>query len=473
MIDYFKIAKFFLCLSVLSVAIVSTATLFPFIVGKYAWFRTSVDLALIFFLLGLLFSSQNSSNSQYWENRLSQIFKSPLVIAVTVFMIVFVLAGFFGVDPAFSFWSNFERGEGGFQIIHLWLFFILLSVLFKEENDWQRFLKWILVGAALMVFYGIAAHLKSIDPKTFGRFIGESFNSPGFRFMGSIGNPAYVATYLIFALVYILYLLAVKYGRRLKSAGALFLIAAAIFFFIFFLLAATRGAFLGLGAGIVAVLTYLGFSLKKWRKKFMMSAAIFVLVIVLLVNFRQTTFIKKLPFSRIFDVSFTTETFQHRLIMWKIALKGFQERPLLGWGPENYLHIFEKHFDPAYYVPGQPLGAWFDRAHSVYFDYLAEIGALGLLSYLAIFAVFYWQFFKKARTYPGFKRSEMNNNSHSGQSKSAANQLKSVPSPFESALFFALPITYLVQGLVLFEVLPIYMNLFLFLAFSNYKFTEK
>jgi hypothetical protein len=47
---------------------------------------------------------------------------------------------------------------------------------------------------------------------------------------------------------------------------------------------------------------------------------------------------------------------------------------------------------------------------------------------------------------------------------------KSVLSPFESALIFALPIAYLVQGLVLFEVLPIYINLFLFLAFAAHKF---
>ena len=47
---------------------------------------------------------------------------------------------------------------------------------------------------------------------------------------------------------------------------------------------------------------------------------------------------------------------------------------------------------------------------------------------------------------------------------------KSVLSPLESALIFALPIAYLVQGIVLFDVLPIYMNVFLFLAFAAYRF---
>jgi len=36
-----------------------------------------------------------------------------------------------------------------------------------------------------------------------------------------------------------------------------------------------------------------------------------------------------------------------------------------------------------------------------------------------------------------------------------------------------LPIAYLIQGLVLFETLPLYLNLFLFLAFANYKFNGR
>ena len=129
MIDYFKISKFFLYLVPLSVVIVSTSTLFPFIVGKYAFFRTTVGLALIFYLIGLLFNKQQLSivNSQ-----LSNVFKRPLVIAVSIFVFIFILAGFFGVDTANSFWSNFERGEGGLQLLSLWLFFILLILLFRE-----------------------------------------------------------------------------------------------------------------------------------------------------------------------------------------------------------------------------------------------------------------------------------------------------------------------------------------------------
>src|SRR3989338_6798088 len=134
--NYFKISKFFLYLAPFAIILITPSTLFPFIVGKYVWFRTSVDLALIFFLLGVLLDNYRVNELKLYEN-LSKLIRNPLVIAVTLFAAVFVLAGFFGIDPANSFWSNFERGEGGLQMIHLWLFFSLSILLFREEKDWR------------------------------------------------------------------------------------------------------------------------------------------------------------------------------------------------------------------------------------------------------------------------------------------------------------------------------------------------
>ncbi|MFA4872125.1 MAG: hypothetical protein WC610_03685, partial [Patescibacteria group bacterium] len=45
-----SVCKFFLYLVPFSAVIVSRSTLFPFIVGKYVFFRTTVALAAIFFI---------------------------------------------------------------------------------------------------------------------------------------------------------------------------------------------------------------------------------------------------------------------------------------------------------------------------------------------------------------------------------------------------------------------------------------
>ena len=458
MVNYFKLSKFFLYLVPLSFTIVSNSTLFPFIVGKYAFFRTTVGLALIFYLIGLLFNKQQLSivNSQ-----LSNVFKRPLVIAVSIFVFIFILAGFFGVDTANSFWSNFERGEGGLQLLSLWLFFILLILLFREEKDWQKLFILAIIGGIGMALYGFLAALGA------EKFIGPKFSDSGFRFSGSIGNPAYTAAFSIFMMFYAAYLIVSKYRQRLFSAGSLALFGTIIFFSAVFLLAATRGAFMGLVAAVISFLGYFIFSKKELRKWMFPAIGIILIAVSLMIYFKDTALIKSIPGSRIFDISLSANTWQHRTYMWKIAIDGWKERPILGWGPENYIYVFSRHFNVNYYNPSEGFGAWFDRAHSVYFDYLVETGILGLLSFLGIWIVFYWQHIINSKSQiTNFKQIQ-------NSIRQSANKIQNSLSSIEPALLFALPIAYLVQGIVLFDVLPIYFNLFLFLSFAAYKFSKQ
>lgn len=159
---------------------------------------------------------------------------------------------------------------------------------------------------------------------------------------------------------------------------------------------------------------------------------------------RNTPFIQKLPEGRLLQLSLSDATAQTRLWVWGEAWKGFLERPVLGWGPENFTTVYDQHFDPRFYVPGQSTETWFDRAHSVYFDYLSETGIFGLLSYLGIFGVFIWEFFK----------------SHKNK----------VGSVVLSGIVLAIPIAYLGQGIAIFDVFPMYLSLFLFLAFATHFF---
>ncbi|MEK7568216.1 MAG: O-antigen ligase family protein [Patescibacteria group bacterium] len=472
MINFLKISKFFLYLAPLAVILVTPSTLFPFIVGKYVFFRITVGLALIFFLIAWAFGGGSRVS-----NPVSRILKSPLAVAVSVFVFIFLAAGFLGVDPTYSFWSNFERGEGGLQILFFYAFFLLLFLVFKEESEWRKMFLFSLVAASLMIFYGIGAGLKYVDMEMitvtqngaltevpsgnggpyfqwFKNFIGPKF---GDRFQGTIGNSAYVAAYLIFAMFYAAYLLIDKYRHRFKSFSFFALAVAVVFFMTFFFLAATRGAFIGLIAAALAFLVYMGISVKNWRKWFLMGAIGLLAIVGSLVYFKESFFVKNLPGSRMFDISFYAQNIQERMVIWQIAVDGVSDRPLLGWGPENFPVVFDKHYNPAHYSVERGFGAWYDRAHNVFLDYLISVGFLGLLSYLAIFGVFYWQLFKRNYKSQITNYKQITNSNH--QIQNIAN-----------ALLFSLPIAYLVQGLVLFDILPIYLNLFLFLAFAGYVF---
>lgn len=469
----FKVAKFFLAASIFCVIIVSTSTLFPFIVGKYAWFRATVDLALIAFLCGLALQP-----GSVHEERLMRALKHPITLALGAFTLIMLVAGFFGVDPGSSFWSNFERGEGVIQLLHLFLFTVLLATLFHEERDWQLLFLLAMVATVGMILYGVGAGLKYTDAETvtrmvngapvpeytgkggiffqsFRTFIGPGFGEPSFRFQGSIGNPAYVAAYMIFSLFYGVYLLLTRYRGRLRSFGGITTAALCAIFLVVFFSTATRGGLLGLGAGGLVALAYLAYRSRRLRPWLAGIAVGGIVVVIAMAQLRSHGFLKNVAAARIFDLSFSAETFRDRTVIWKTAIEGIKEHPILGWGAENFMYVFTKHMDPGYFSPSRGFGAWFDRAHDVFLDYTIAGGGLGLLSYLAIFAAWAWMFMRYSRARDDADRRGATVNA---------------PSMIVMALLIVMPVAYLVQGLVLFDVLVIYVNLYLFLAFSVFLF---
>jgi hypothetical protein len=442
-----RIAKWYLYISVFSVIIVMNSIFFPFIGGKDFFFRFVTELSLSCMVLWWAFEAKKGDA----KKRIVALFKKPLVVAVSVFAAIFELAAIFAYDFHAAFWSNYERGEGGFQMLHYYLFFLLLVLLFTDEKDWKNLFRFSLVAAVFMILYGIGGDF------AWGGFIGPyaggtaptgwwNILNEG-RFEGSLGNPAYVDPYLIFSMFFAAYLwLSSKLAGKLtalKSWGYGILIA---IFFIFFLLGQTRGAFLGLVAGAFVLVLYLVFSSKgNTRKWGAIALGALVIIGLGLYAIRNNPVIQKLPEGRLLQISTSDVTAQTRFWVWGEAWQGFLQRPILGWGPENFTPVFDKFFNPNFYVPNQNTETWFDRAHSVFFDYLSETGALGLLAYFAIFFVFYWEFVKNAH--------------------------KHVSSQLQKGLIVALPIAYLVQGVAIFDVFPMYISLFILLAFGAYYFS--
>jgi Flp pilus assembly protein TadD len=89
---------------------------------------------------------------------------------------------------------------------------------------------------------------------------------------------------------------------------------------------------------------------------------------------------------RLATISAHDDTTMARFINWQIAWQGVKEKPILGWGQENYAIVFDKYYDPRMYAQEQ----WFDRVHNIVFDWLIAGGFLGLISYFSIFAAALW-----------------------------------------------------------------------------------
>ncbi len=201
---FLKISKFFLYLIPFTAIIVYQGSVFPFIVGKYTFFRTTVGLALIFFMLSWAWGyfkfpfGKNNVNQQKNQTPASWYKKiNPIAIAIFIFCFIYIISGFLGYNPNASFWSNFERGEGGLQILFLLIFFALCYFLFTDEKAWRKMFVVSVWAGVLMILYGVFGALGISD------FVGSSLC---YRFGGSLGNPAYVGTFLLFSIFFATYL---------------------------------------------------------------------------------------------------------------------------------------------------------------------------------------------------------------------------------------------------------------------------
>ena len=347
---------------------VSTAMFFPYITGKNFLFRIVVEIIFALWLILALSDARARPKS------------SPVLWAAVATLSALILSTIFGVDPYRSFWSNFERMEGLISHLHLAAYFLVLASVFKTEIEWRRFLYAVSASGAVMAVYGYL--------QAFG--ITAISVQSGLRVDGSFGNASYMAVFMLFNVFIAVYLFATEKKNWLKAVFAAMVILGAPVVF----LTATRGAILGLVGGFIVLAVLLAVLMKD---KAIRTAAISVVlgVIILISGFllaQNREFVaKNYVLSRFANLTFAERTIQSRFTIWGMSFEGFKERPILGWGLDNYNQIFNKYYQPSLWLQ-EP---WFDRSHNIVFDWLASSGILGLLAYLSMWASALYVLWKK------------------------------------------------------------------------------
>src|SRR5262249_49744728 len=117
--------------------------------------------------------------------RLAWLARQPLCLAVAVYFAIMAVTAVVGLDPRFSFWSNFERGEGVFQHFHYVIYFALLAALLDARDRWLTLLKLRAAVAAIVCLLTLARVEAVSAPPLVGRL------------SGPLGHPAYLAGYLV------------------------------------------------------------------------------------------------------------------------------------------------------------------------------------------------------------------------------------------------------------------------------------
>lgn len=453
---FFKISKIFFYLAALTPLIIGREMLFPFVSGKAIFFRVMVGISLLFLLLYQL--QKKNQEILPCLPRLPRPWrgKQPILLAALAFALISVLVALTGVNPNFSFFSNFERGMGAFQILHYFLFFLLSIFLLKNKSDWLNFIKFFLIVSLLASLYGLGQMTDS--PFFISRV------PPGARITGTLGNPIYLSNYLLFVYFFTFWILIKKLGSHIFW-GFTLILQTSVFFF-----ACTRATTLALVSGIFIFLILKLISHIKKRAINKTFAAYLVCLIVftgigLAFYLSQTNpFWRAVPcvsrfataevperLTKIFRIGmpagispmaesleFRAPGFNYRLWTWGSALAGFIEKPIFGWGQENFPYIFDKYYSAKHF--GREV--WFDRAHNLFLEYLTSGGILLLSAYLFMFGIV----IKKIR--------------------------KTIATPLKE-LAIALIGAYLIQGIFGFEDLSTFLFLFIFFGFINYLAKDK
>lgn len=343
--------------------------IFPFVFSKLIFFQVLIGLTFPAFL------------ALAWADPQYRPKSSMLYTAILAYFVAMGVSVLFSVDVARSWWGNEERMNGLFTLLHFLAWLTMTVSVIKTWPQWRRLFNY---EIALSVFMAIVAILQKPFPKLLMFPAAE-------RVGGLLDNPIYMAAYQIFNLFFIALLWMKGATRNQKIWYSI----AAIIDIVAFMLAQSRGALVGLGAGVlVFVVAYAIMTPnKKARRGVMIALFCGMLAYGGLFLARNTEFVANSPLARFTNFSLSTKT---RFIAWDIAWQGFLERPLTGWGLDSFHILFNQKYNPISLRYGY-YETWFDRSHNTVMDVLAMTGLFGFVTFFAIFIVLFWSVIRAHR----------------------------------------------------------------------------
>lgn len=371
-IKWFGAATFFVPL-----VVISSSYIFPFIVPKILLMRSFMVVMLAAYGLLLMVD--------FARYRLKF---TPLNIAVALFLLAFGISTFVGVDVYHSFWDNHERMLGLFTMMHFGVYYFILTSVFDHEDYWVFFRRFFLVAGFMCMFVGFWQSY--VNPQAL-------LNSGSTRVSSTLGNAIYFSGYGLF----LMFLGAINWFREKSQFWKWFSVVVGLFGFFGIFWGGTRGTLIGLmfSMGVMAVILL---SLLRGHKKARLALAGLMVVGVSLLGlayaYRQTPFVSNIPaLGRLVNTQLTN---MPRLRAWGVAYEAFLEKPIFGWGPNNYYFAFNKYYKSQMLLSGWG-ETWFDNAHNVIMNTLAVQGAFGLIIYLGLFGVAIaslWSSYRAGRT---------------------------------------------------------------------------
>ena len=402
--------------------ILSNDTLFPFIVGKAIYARSIIEVTFGIWVLLIFF---------YPRYRPS---RSLILAALAVWLLISLVAAFTGVSTVRSLWSTYERMQGIVDLAHWFVFITMTGAVFRSLSDWRILFTVNIVVCMTVSFLGINQH--------YGIFGMEGFGiRSAVRIESTLGNSTYLAAYTmvstLMALSLIIHSLATQTlgsgGERAERAPrsmtarrrrrgeerqtsservsfnylpwlqSVWVLSIMLNLWGLWLTSA-RGSVVGLGAA--AFVFSVGYLI--WGRirmaRIISYALVGVAIVVsgLFIAARTTGVLEPIPDSDTMLARFSWVGLEDLSIRGRVGgaragLLAYGEKPVLGWGPENFLIAWGKHTDAESAKTEQ-----FDQSHNKLLEELTTKGTLGFVSYMLVWLAMAWAMFRSIRRRRGY-----------------------------------------------------------------------
>ena len=337
--------------------------------------------------------------------------RSLLLGLLAVALGVALVSALLGVSIVRSLFSTYERMGGVLDQAH-WLAFAVVLVSVVRAAHWRVLLNANLGVGLVIALWAVGQHF-DVEALLW------EWSRQGYgRITATLGNPIHLGAYVLVNSLVAAGFLVASFGRNTAPGSEDAIVTEAegaqpvttvqdgwltvlpwlarLFWGLCTLLSAwvvtltaARSAFLGLVAGFAAVAVLFAY-LERGRVRVAVGATAGLLAAVVVVFALMVGVFEPEPGSQRArssnplverTLSFSKRTVETRLAAWDAALEGFLERPVWGWGPENYVVVLGRH--------GSGLGADMrihDNAHGRLAEELATKGSLGVVSHLAVWA---------------------------------------------------------------------------------------
>ncbi|MCA1839970.1 MAG: O-antigen ligase family protein, partial [Actinobacteria bacterium] len=306
-------------------------------------------------------------------------------IASGAFLFSCLLATVFSEDKVLSLIGLYHR-YGGFIPFALYVCIMLTIVgLHWERPALLRDIAKASVAASLAMTAYVVIQALGLDWIPWK----DSTGGPPPYPVGTMGNSNFAGGYLGIAIPFFVYIAAT--AKRDFTRTLLFLFVGIDLIALWF--TQTRGGMIAAVAGLLTMAFVYRDKLARWVRLSAIAALALGVILAVVVLFHPGAKEPPKPLANV--EALRTGTFSVRTYYWQTAVRIFTHRPVVGVGLDLYYANYPRQRLPK---DGAQLGLTItDKPHNIFLEYLANAGALGFLSYLALAGLGLWYGLKRSR----------------------------------------------------------------------------